>query len=64
MRHGHLIHDLLSILVTTHESGAKKAERIKKSKPYKKYLKWHVASVLGLQVIAACRITLVRTPLD
>jgi len=41
----------------THESGAKKAERIKKSKPYKKYLKWHVASVLGLQVIVACRIT-------
>jgi len=41
----------------THEPGAKKAERIKKSRPYKKYLKRHVASVLGLQVIVACRIT-------
>jgi len=41
----------------THEPGAKKAERIKKSGPYKKYLKRHVASVPGLQVIAACRIT-------
>ncbi len=40
-----------------HESGAKKAERKRKAKPYKQYLKWHVASVLGLQVILACRIT-------
>ncbi len=30
---------------------------IRKAKPYKKYLKWHVAAVLGLQVIVACRIT-------
>ena len=36
---------------------AKKAERIRKSKSYKKYIKWHVAAVTGLQVIVACRIT-------
>ncbi len=41
----------------THESGAKKAKRKRKAKPYKECPRWHVACVPDLQVILACRIT-------